>query len=519
MRGWTALLQPFADDLTIQIPVLFYAVPMDREPAPTTVFVDRFWDERERLRTSGVGLVTGSMRPYFGPLPPADLLPLVGTDAQWEFGLDSVTWRARGYVNPNPCWCLPLAWWRAGDAPERTVGVGVPQLPDRANQARVLTLTGAVFDQADDLTPRVDLQANAQGSGATLDNPPLHDFTVYATLEFFSQFGTPPGLAIGIATGNHYICYADRGKMSLGDRIGLIASYTHTAFGPEKHLYRWRRAGGNIDLTIDGTLVLGTADPRGLTVGALQLVTVGGPPTGPPPLPGPAFAAFRDVVVLNCAVSDAQDLQWRMLLFPPPAPTPEELDMPFVGQVVEFAGSAIPAKWLECDGSAVSRTTYADLYGVIGQLYGAGDGTTTFNLPDFRGRSARGVGTGSGFTPVVLAGKGGLEGAVLSVANLPPHNHALTDPGHAHTVSQTPHSHNIAPRSFVTLDRTGPTNAWVGTGVTNAIGDYPNTDAENANVSVVAAPTGISVGNTGSGTPVATLSPFLGVRKLIYAGA
>lgn len=59
------------------------------------------------------------------------------------------------------------------------------------------------------------------------------------------------------------------------------------------------------------------------------------------------------------------------------------------GSLVDFAGSAAPAGWLMCDGSEISRTVYAQLFASISTTYGAGDGTTTFNLPDFRGRFAR----------------------------------------------------------------------------------------------------------------------------------
>lgn len=65
-----------------------------------------------------------------------------------------------------------------------------------------------------------------------------------------------------------------------------------------------------------------------------------------------------------------------------------------VGMVAPYAGSTAPDYWLLCDGSAVSRTTYANLFAVIGSTFGAGDGSTTFNLPDLRGRTPIGVGTG-----------------------------------------------------------------------------------------------------------------------------
>ena len=60
------------------------------------------------------------------------------------------------------------------------------------------------------------------------------------------------------------------------------------------------------------------------------------------------------------------------------------------GMVIPFAGSAVPTGWLECNGGAVSRTTYAALFAAIGTLWGVGDGSTTFNLPETRGEFIRG---------------------------------------------------------------------------------------------------------------------------------
>ena len=60
------------------------------------------------------------------------------------------------------------------------------------------------------------------------------------------------------------------------------------------------------------------------------------------------------------------------------------------GCVMPYAGATAPDGWLLCHGQAVSRTTYADLFGAIGTAYGPGDGSTTFNLPDLRGRVAAG---------------------------------------------------------------------------------------------------------------------------------
>lgn len=66
-----------------------------------------------------------------------------------------------------------------------------------------------------------------------------------------------------------------------------------------------------------------------------------------------------------------------------------------IGSVLQWTTNTPPSKWLICDGAVVSRTTYEDLFGVIGETYGAGDGTTTFNLPDLRARVPVGKGTNS----------------------------------------------------------------------------------------------------------------------------
>lgn len=66
------------------------------------------------------------------------------------------------------------------------------------------------------------------------------------------------------------------------------------------------------------------------------------------------------------------------------------------GSVIHFAASSAPSGWLECDGSAVSRTAYAALFAVVGTTYGTGDGSTTFNIPDLRGEFIRGWDHGRG---------------------------------------------------------------------------------------------------------------------------
>lgn len=70
-----------------------------------------------------------------------------------------------------------------------------------------------------------------------------------------------------------------------------------------------------------------------------------------------------------------------------------------VGSITAFGTGSAPPGWLQCDGSAISRTTYLTLFTVLGTVWGVGDGSTTFNLPDLRGRFARGWNNGSGNDP------------------------------------------------------------------------------------------------------------------------
>lgn len=76
------------------------------------------------------------------------------------------------------------------------------------------------------------------------------------------------------------------------------------------------------------------------------------------------------------------------------------------GTVDFFANATAPVGYLECNGQAVSRTQYPELFAAIGVLYGPGDGTTTFNVPDLRGEFIRGTDNGRGIDPGRLAGSG-----------------------------------------------------------------------------------------------------------------
>lgn len=116
-----------------------------------------------------------------------------------------------------------------------------------------------------------------------------------------------------------------------------------------------------------------------------------------------------------------------------------------IGAVIAFAGSAAPnptpdATFLLCYGQTVSRADYATLFDRLGTAYGAGNGTTTFALPDLRGRVAVGKDDmGGAAAGRMTVGVSGIAGATLGAAGgdqrLHNHTHGVTDPGHDHAIN------------------------------------------------------------------------------------
>jgi len=152
------------------------------------------------------------------------------------------------------------------------------------------------------------------------------------------------------------------------------------------------------------------------------------------------------------------------------------------GVVWPYAGTTAPTGWLLCAGQAVSRTTFAPLFAVIGTTYGAGDGTTTFNVPDLRGRVPAGKddmnGTAANRITNAIAGFiGTVLGAFGGDQNMHQHTHTATvnDPGHSHFMPNTqpttgPGGYpSIGGRSWVPGDATNATESkTTGITVTNA---------------------------------------------------
>jgi microcystin-dependent protein len=168
------------------------------------------------------------------------------------------------------------------------------------------------------------------------------------------------------------------------------------------------------------------------------------------------------------------------------------------GTIKLDAGTVAPAGWLKCDGSAVSRTTYAQLFARVGTAYGAGDGSTTFNLPNLLGRFPLGAGQGTGLTNRLQGATGGEEAHVLATAELPAHNHGITDPGHSHGAPS-------GTGFMVQLNSSSEGNTTSPSGMRTT----------NGGANTGGAGTGISTQNTGSGTAHNTMPPFAVVTYII----
>lgn len=203
--------------------------------------------------------------------------------------------------------------------------------------------------------------------------------------------------------------------------VAISGTSTITSLGTGANKTRFVRATGAFTLTHNATsLIL----PGGKDIVAAS---------------GDTFAAISD------ASSYVRVHSYQRAAVPP--------NMFPVGSVIDYAGSSAPAGWILCYGQNVSRTTYAALFAAIGVTYGVGDGSTTFTLPDLRGRVVAGKdnmgGTSAnrltdqtnGLDGDTLGDTGGAETHTLTTAQMPAHTHTGTtssDGAHTHTTTAVP---------------------------------------------------------------------------------
>lgn len=217
-----------------------------------------------------------------------------------------------------------------------------------------------------------------------------------------------------------------------------------------------------------------------------------------------------------------------------------------VGSVIDFAGTTAPTGWLLCYGQAISRSEYAALFAAIGTTWGVGDGTTTFNVPDCRGRVRAGRDNMGGTDAERLSDFWGVDARTLgesfgtashelATAELAQHSHSVTGTAasagtHAHTVTASgttasagDHNHQIALNNVGSVQPVAAANSGASpTAVQNTStngahthsvsvsGGTSNAGAHTHNVTGTAA-------NTGSGDAHTNTQPTIIFNTIIRA--
>lgn len=299
---------------------------------------------------------------------------------------------------------------------------------------------------------------------------------MYPTPGVVSGFGVTaqgsPNTTVQVAAGNMIVAATAAGEFGsyqiYNDATLNSGSFTATTTNP-----RW-----------DYLILRITAG-----VGALQIVQ--GTPSGSPVAPTITGDNFQALALIKMPASttnitggmitDARSLAEVATGIPP-------------GALQAYSASTAPPGWLFADGSAQSRTTYSRLFTAIGTAFGAGDGSTTFNLPDLRGRIPVGLDNQGGSDAgrltsapgggQTLGGGGGEENHALSIGELAAHSH--TDSGHAH--QQQAWSLVAGGSNTVALQANAASSVPVGV----------NTVAASA-----------AIQNTGSGTAHNNMPPYL----------
>ena len=182
-----------------------------------------------------------------------------------------------------------------------------------------------------------------------------------------------------------------------------------------------------------------------------------------------------------------------------------------VGIVSSYAGTTAPAGWMFIYGQAISRTAYPELFTEISTTFGSGDGSTTFNLPDGRGRvdigrdnmggSAAGRITtaGSGIDGVTLGAVGGSQSVTLDATMIPSHTHTFTG------FALSPHNHTYS--YYTGVQTMAPGGGALGTSQTGG-----TTSADSAGT-----PSGVN-SSTGGGLAHINAKPGIVFNKMIFAG-
>src|SRR5262245_16277852 len=196
------------------------------------------------------------------------------------------------------------------------------------------------------------------------------------------------------------------------------------------------------------------------------------------------------------------------------------------GIIIDFGGVSAPNGWYLCDGALINREIDAALFAAIGETFGAGDGETTFALPDLRGCVTAGIDIDADRLPDWMLGTHGGESThVLASTEMPDHTHSFHDPGHnhgdrghVHGVGDPGHAHYLA----------GAPNSWTGVYIAQLGGSGSNqywnewVQASSANVwagwgytNLAPSGTGIWLGGVGGNSGHNNVQPTMMLNKII----
>lgn len=180
------------------------------------------------------------------------------------------------------------------------------------------------------------------------------------------------------------------------------------------------------------------------------------------------------------------------------------------GVISVYAGASSPTGYLMCNGSAVSRAIYAELFNVIGTTYGVGDGSTTFNVPNLTGRVPVGL-QASEPSFASLGTTGGEIEHTLTIPEMPSHDHTGTTDSagiHNHSITDPGHSHSGVPNQASTALNGASNNTGNGGNTSTAVtGISVNNNGAHVHT--------FTTNNTGGDQPHNNLQPYITLNYII----
>jgi microcystin-dependent protein len=241
--------------------------------------------------------------------------------------------------------------------------------------------------------------------------------------------------------------------------------------------------------------------------------TVGIPsPTAPTPANNGDVWLDTTMGISFMYYNDGTSSQWVEMLSSA-VPSVNEI-MP-IGSIIQTARLSAPTGWLLCQGQSVSRTTYLGLFSAIGDTYGAGDGSTTFLIPNLQGRVP--VGKASSGTFSSMSSSGGFETHTLTEAQMPSHTHSQASHGHTFSgTTNTTGAHSHTAYGALVNRGTGAVFREL-TQASNGSSNVPtSSDGDHSHTySGTTSSSSSTIGTTGSDSSHNNLQPYIVLNYMI----